>query len=218
MAEVCITDPPYSVDYENLSRERGRETKKEAGEKYKDQSAENILKFISLIPSDTLVMSYLFNKQFHPLADLTRDWDLLYECIWLKSHFAYIQGRNYQPKHEPILIFRRKKHDKTIFNVPANASTVFEFDKPAKNPDHPTSKPVELYMKLVEYQSNAGGIVYEPFSGSGTTMIACENLGRKCRGCEIDPGYVAVILQRYKDTFPDKEIRLIADNAGDQKP
>ena len=51
-------------------------------------------------------------------------------------------------------------------------------------------------------------------SSSGTTMIACENLGRKCRGCEIDPGYVAVELQRYKDTFPDKEIRLIKDNAG----
>jgi hypothetical protein len=49
----------------------------------------------------------------------------------------------------------------------------------------------------------------EPFTGTGTTMIACENMGRKCRGCEIDPGYVAVILQRYKDTFPGKEIKLI---------
>jgi len=211
MAEVCITDPPYSVDYENQSREPGRKTKKELGEPYHDQKSDQILRFIDLIPSDVLVMSYPINKHFHMLSDMTRDWELLYDCVWVKSHFAYIMGRNYQPKHEPVLIFRKKKHGKTIFNVPANASTVFEFDKPAKNPDHPTSKPVELYMKLVEYQSNPDGVVYEPFSGSGTTMIACENLGRKARGIEIDPGYVAVILERFKTTFPDKEIRLMGD-------
>jgi DNA modification methylase len=55
----------------------------------------------------------------------------------------------------------------------------------------------------------AGDVVLEPFLGTGTTMIACENLGRKCRGCEIDPGYVAVILERFKTTFSNKEIKLL---------
>ena len=61
-------------------------------------------------------------------------------------------------------------------------------------------------------KNHQSDIVYDPFLGSGTTMIACENLGRKARGIEIDPGYVAVILERFKTTFPDKEIRLIQDD------
>jgi DNA modification methylase len=65
-------------------------------------------------------------------------------------------------------------------------------------------------MFSISNHSTPAGIVFEPFTGTGTTMIACENLGRKCRGCELDPGYVAVILQRYKDTFPGKEIKLIS--------
>ena len=68
---------------------------------------------------------------------------------------------------------------------------------------------VELVSLAISHATITGGYSCRSFLGSGTTMIACENLGRKCRGCEIDPGYVAVILQRYKDTFPDKEIKLL---------
>ena len=69
-------------------------------------------------------------------------------------------------------------------------------------------KPVELIGALISNSSLSGEIVLDPFLGSGTTMIACENLGRKCRGCEIDPGYVAVILQRYKDTFKKEPVLM----------
>lgn len=78
---------------------------------------------------------------------------------------------------------------------------------------HPAMFPVGLPVAYLEAITNNNDPVYDPFLGSGTTMIACENLGRKCRGCEIDPGYVAVELQRYKDTFPGKEIRLIKENS-----
>ena len=74
---------------------------------------------------------------------------------------------------------------------------------------HIAAFPLELPLRNIRLYSQIKESVYDPFLGSGTTMIACENLGRKCRGCEIDPGYVAVILQRYKDTFPGKEIKLI---------
>lgn len=68
-----------------------------------------------------------------------------------------------------------------------------------KNADHPAQFPIEIPTGYIEAMTMVGGIVADPFLGSGTTMIACENLGRKCRGCEISPKYVAVILQRYKD-------------------
>jgi site-specific DNA-methyltransferase (adenine-specific) len=76
-------------------------------------------------------------------------------------------------------------------------TTVWEIDRPTKSPEHPTMKPVELVARAVENSSLPGEIVYEPFSGSGTTLMACEALGRRCRAVEIAPGYVAVALERW---------------------
>lgn len=75
---------------------------------------------------------------------------------------------------------------------------------------HTCPKPVSLWEKLIEKQSNHGGIVYEPFSGSGTTIVACQNLGRKCRAIEISPAYVAVALERMATAFPELEIKKVA--------
>ena len=116
----CITDPPYSVNYENLKRRKDEPTRAERGDTYKDPPAEDVLKFINIIPSDVLVMSYPVNKHFHLLSDMTKEWELLYDCVWVKHHFAFIMSRRYQPKHEPILIFRKKKYKNSYFNVPSN--------------------------------------------------------------------------------------------------
>jgi DNA modification methylase len=71
--------------------------------------------------------------------------------------------------------------------------------KGAERHDHPTPKPVALIERMIKSSAPARGLVYDPFMGSGTTLIACENLGRICYGCELDPGYVAVTLQRWAD-------------------
>jgi DNA modification methylase len=199
-AVACVTDPPYSVGYENQSREVGRKTRKETGDSYKDpEDAGQFLKdLFATIPSDLVVMTYPVDKDFHDLSDATREWDMMYECVWVKNHFAYVLGKRYQQKHEPILIFRRKGGEST-FNVPSDQSTIFEYDKPSKNPDHPTPKPVELYKKLVEYHSDQGNTIFEPFGGSGTTLIACEATGRIARVMEISPQYCDVILKRWED-------------------
>lgn len=204
-AIAAITDPPYSVGYENQAREPGRKTRKQGGDTYTDPvSAEDLLVgFIGELPSDVLVMSYPFNKHFDALHKATQGWDLLYELVWVKHHFAFVIGRRYQPQHEPILIFRRKG-GKSTFNVPNNQSTVFEFDKAAKNEDHPTPKPVGLYELLVEYQSDEGDNVFEPFCGSGTTLIACEKTKRKCFATEIDPHYCDVIVARWEKYTGEK--------------
>jgi DNA modification methylase len=209
----CITDPPYSVNYENLKRRKDEPTRAERGDTYKDPPAEDVLKFINIIPSDVLVMSYPVNKHFHLLSDMTKEWELLYDCVWVKHHFAFIMSRRYQPKHEPILIFRKKKYKNSYFNVPSNQSTVFEFDKPARNVDHPTIKPIELYTTLVNYHSKHNQNIYEPFCGSGTTLIACEKTNRKCYGMEIDPHYCDVIVKRWEDYTGNKAERFEAASA-----
>ena len=137
----------------------------------------------------------------------------MYDCVWVKNNFAFNMRRRYQQKHEMILIMRRKKHKHIgTWNVPNNQSTVFEFDKPAANVDHPTIKPIGLYLLLVEYHSNRGDLIYEPFCGSGTTLIASEQLGRTCYAMELQPQYVQVCIQRYLDFTGRDDVTIERDN------
>ena len=195
---LCLTDPPYSVAYEQQEREPGRQTRQDKGDAYADPKDAGVLlrEFISLLPTDFLVMTYAFNRHFHELAEATAGWDMLYECVWVKQHFAFVIGRRYQPKHEPILFFRRNG-GKAIFNVPPEQSTVFEYDRAAANPDHPTPKPLAMWEALLGYHSEVGSAVYDPFLGSGTTLIAAEKLGRVCYGIEVEPRYVDVTCRRW---------------------
>jgi len=87
--------------------------------------------------------------------------------------------------------------------------TVWDEDRNQSNEHHPTEKPVPVILRPVRNSSESGDVVLDFFLGSGTTMIACENLIRKCRGLEISPNYCAVILQRMKDAFPSIEIEKL---------
>lgn len=197
-AVSCITDPPYSVNYQELKRAPQIRTRKQKGDTYIEpiDPASFLMNLFANIPSDLVVMTYPVDKHFQSLAKATELWDLLYECVWVKNHFAFTIGKRYQQQHEPILIFRRK-NGKSTFNVPSDQSTVFTYDKPSKSPDHPTPKPVELYEKLIMYQSNDADLVYEPFGGSGTTLIAAEKTNRRCYVMEMAPQYCHVILDRW---------------------
>ena len=78
------------------------------------------------------------------------------------------------------------------------ASTVLEFDKPSRSEEHPTMKPVKLFAYLVRNSSRRGDLVLDPFGGSGTTVVACEQLGRRCATMELDPHYASVIVDRWE--------------------
>lgn len=85
-------------------------------------------------------------------------------------------------------------------------TTVWQIDRPTASPEHPTMKPVELVVRAVQNSSKNVDIIFDPFVGSGTTIVACENLKRRCRAIEIAPPYCAVVLQRMKDAFPEISI------------
>ena len=125
-------------------------------------------------------------------------------------------GTNYTNRHEFILFLNRTPKQTKMTSSPKGLKQVHGIANVQRfnvlqNNDrlHNAGKPIPLESVFISASTVKGESVIDFFLGSGTTMIACENLGRKCRGCEIDPGYVAVILQRYKDTFPGKEIKLI---------
>ena len=135
---------------------------------------------------------------------------------WVKDHFT-LGGNDFQSAKELAIYgigegkFERSEddeasdsqyaiysrgHDGKFTNV-RSLSNVWFFDKPRKSAEHPTMKPVGLCAKGVLAMSEPGDIVFDPFLGSGSTLIACEQTGRRCFGCELDPKYCDVIRKRY---------------------
>lgn len=118
---------------------------------------------------------------------------------WVKNNATFSpMGVCYHWQAEPIF-FGWLPNGAHRFYGGRTQTTVWNIDRPSKSPEHPTMKPVELVARAVENSSIPGEIVYDPFSGSGTTIAACEQLGRRCRAVEIALGYVAVALQRWAD-------------------
>ena len=116
--------------------------------------------------------------------------------IWMKNAPTFSMGRlDYDYQHEPILLTWGKRHKRPMQGD--HKTSVWKIDKPRVSPDHPTMKPVELVVNALLNNSDKGDITYEPYSGSGTALIACEQLSRQCRAVEISPAYVAVALERW---------------------
>jgi DNA modification methylase len=125
--------------------------------------------------------------------------------IWNKSHFAIGRG-SYHQKHEPCW-FAVRKGSKANWIGDRKQTTVWDISKPQKNDTgHSTQKPLECMMKPI--QNHESEFVYEPFSGSGTTMIACEQLDRKCLAIELNPAYVAVTLERWSTLTDQQPVKL----------
>ncbi len=126
--------------------------------------------------------------------------------IWNKNQAQFgAIGAQYKTKHEPCY-YLFKKGKAPNWKGPTNEVTVWDVDRNRVNENHPTEKPVECMARPI--RNHDSEFVYEPFSGSGTTIIACEQLGRKCRAIEISPGYVAVAIQRWTDATGKEPKRL----------
>ena len=116
-------------------------------------------------------------------------------CIWVKN--GLVLGRSpYQWRHEPCL-FGWKQKGKHQWYGDRKQTTVWEYDKPRASKDHPTMKPVNLMSYPIKNSTMTNGIVLDPFLGSGSTLIACCETDRVCRGIELDPKFVDCIVKRY---------------------
>jgi DNA modification methylase len=123
--------------------------------------------------------------------------------IWKKNCPTFSMGRlDYDYQHEPILLTWGKRHKRPMLG--AHKTSVWEVDKPRENKAHPTMKPVELYINGFLNNSDPGDVVFDPYCGSGTCIIAAEQTGRLARGIEISPHYCDVIVKRWME-FTGKE-------------
>lgn len=204
---LMVTDPPYGVNYDPNWRSDLDPVKRATGKVANDDRADWAETY-ALFPGDVVyvwhdwkaypvVMKGLSDCGFQERAQI----------IWVKPHFVLSRG-HYHPRHEPCVYAVKKtanghwsgdRKQDTVWEI---ANGTFQGGK-AKAEDektgHGTQKPVECMRRPIENNSSPGQAIYEPFSGSGSTIIACEMTGRSCHALEINPSYIDVAVKRWQN-------------------
>ncbi|MBG9980453.1 site-specific DNA-methyltransferase [Facklamia lactis] len=195
LANLVVTDPPYNVDYEGAAG-KIQNDKMEHHAFYEFLLAaftqmENVMTneaSIYVFHADT--EGYNFRRAFQETG-----FYLSGTCIWKKN--SLVLGRSpYQWQHEPVL-FGWKKKGKHRWYSGRKETTIWEYDKPKRNKEHPTMKPIPLMAYPIMNSSTSNSIVLDPFGGSGSTLIACEQIDRICYTMELDEKFADVIVKRY---------------------
>lgn len=214
-ARLMITDPPYGVSYESAGR-RGKDNQ-HAAITNDELDGDALEKFFTRCFSAVRALLapgaayYVTGPQGGNMLLLLllgmRAAGMMgrHELIWAKNQIVFGRG-DYHYQHEPIIYGwiegagHCKVEDRT-------QSSVWQIDKPRRSDLHPTMKPVELYARAMRNSSARGALVLEPFAGSGTALIAAEQLGRKVAAAELDPRYCDVIIERWQNLSGGKAVR-----------
>ncbi len=203
LANLTVTDPPYNVNYEGSAGKIKNDNME--GGKFYQFLFDAFTNMEKAMANDASI--YVFHADTEGLnfrkAFADAGFYLSGTCIWKKQ--SLVLGRSpYQWQHEPCL-FGWKKNGKHQWYSDRKQTTIWEFDKPKKNGDHPTMKPVPLIAYPIQNSSMSNCIVLDPFGGSGSTLIACEQTDRICHTIELDEKYCDVIVKRYIEQVGSSE-------------
>ena len=212
-ANLIVTDPPYGVSFKSSDGLSIKNDNLKEGEFYNFllSAFKNMADFLEKGGS-----AYVFHADTEGLnfrkAFIDAGFHLSGCCIWVKN--SLVLGRSdYQWQHEPVLygFLKNGKHYWSK-NAGRKQTTIWNFDKPKKNSNHPTSKPLDLLSYPIGNSSHENAIVIDTFGGSGSTLMACERTNRICNTMELDEKYASVILRRYvEDTGDSKNVFVIRD-------
>jgi DNA modification methylase len=212
LANLVVTDPPYNVNYEgsagkikndNMGNEAFYEFLLDAFKNTEMAMAKDASIYVFHADTEGLNFRKAFSEAGFYLSGT---------CIWKKQ--SLVLGRSpYQWQHEPVL-FGWKMSGKHNWYADRKQTTIWEFEKPKKNADHPTMKPVALVAYPILNSSLSNCIVLDPFGGSGSTLIACEQTDRICYTIELDEKYCDVIVKRYIEQVGSSDgVYLLRDNS-----
>lgn len=194
-ANLVVTDPPYNVNYEGTAGKIKNDNL--ADEKFYQFLFDAFSNIEKVMADDASI--YVFHADTEGLnfrkAFADAGFYLSGCCIWKKP--SLVLGRSpYQWQHEPCL-YGWKKSGKHQWYADRKQTTIWEFEKTKKNTDHPTMKPIPLLAYPIQNSSMSNTLVLDPFGGSGSTLIACEQTDRDCYTIELDEKYCDVIVKRY---------------------
>ena len=210
-ADMVFTDPPYNVDYTGKTADALKiQNDKMEGGAFRAFLTDAFARMVeSSKPGAPAYVCHADTEGYNFRGAFADAGWLLKQCIiWEKHHF--VMGRqDYQWQHEPILYGWKPGPHR--FYGGRNLTTIWKVDRPMANREHPTMKPVALVAQAVKNSTKGGDIVLDLFLGSGTTLIACEQLGRTCYGMEISPQYCQVIIDRWEKLTGQKVERVDGD-------
>lgn len=197
-ANLLLTDPPYGVSFKSSS---GLTIQNDS---IKDEDFYSFLKSAFSAAVDCLekgAAAYIFHADTEGLnfrrAFVDAGFHLAGCCIWVKD--SLVLGRSdYQWQHEPVL-YGFLQNGKHSWYSDRKQTTIWNFAKPKKNANHPTSKPLDLLSYPIQNSTQENAVVLDTFGGSGSTLMACELTNRICYTMELDEKYASVILRRYVD-------------------
>ena len=210
-ANLILTDPPYGVSFKSSSGLTIQNDSMKNDEFYNFLLAAFKNMVAHLEPGGG---AYVFHADTEGLnfrkAFIDAGLHLAGCCIWVKN--SLVLGRSdYQWQHEPVL-YGFLQNGKHKWFSDRKQTTIWNFDKPKRNENHPTSKPLDLLAYPLKNSTQANAIVLDTFGGSGSTLMACENSNRICYTMELDEKYASVILRRYvEDTGDNENVYVIRD-------
>jgi DNA modification methylase len=220
---LMVTDPPYGVVYDAQWRsapgsagphaEGTKRNKSAAYGKVENDDKADWREAWALFPGDVAYVWHAGNMA-HIVAEslLSTGLEIRAQIIWAKNQLVIGRG-DYHPQHEPCWYAVRKGR-KGHYCGDRKQTTIWNIDKPRKSETgHSTQKPVECMKRPIVNNSSPGQAIYDPFLGSGTTLIACEMEGRACHGLELSPAYCDVIVKRWEDFTGLKAQRITAEEA-----
>ena len=212
-ANMVFTDPPYGVSYEGGVIHGNKINTDHKREMLKNDDIDIYGKFIPLlnevIEDGAIYIFYATVNTYELLKPLKDNGiELNSIIVWNKINTGYADmNSNYKNKYEPCFYGKRKGR-KLNFVGATNECTVWDIEKDRNNTLHPTQKPIALPARAIKNSSKKGEIVLDLFGGSGSTLIACEQLDRVCYICELDPKYCDVIVKRWETLTGKKAVKL----------
>lgn len=208
LADMVVTDPPYNVAYKGKTKDALEIENDNMGDK---DFYQFLYDFYTALGAYSKAGGAWYvwhaDSEGANFRQAMKDAGIMVkQClIWVKQ--TMVMGRqDYQWKHEPCL-YGWKEGAAHSWYSDRKQTTVLNFDRPSRNAEHPTMKPIELFSYQINNSSKIGDIVADAFGGSGTTMVACEQLKRKARLVEFDPRYCQVIVDRMKKLDPNLIIK-----------
>ena len=203
-ANLIVTDPPYGVSFKSSDGLTIQNDSIQGDDFYQFlyKAFKNMADHLEKGGA-----AYVFHADTEGLnfrkAFIDAGFHLAGVCIWVKN--SLVLGRSdYQWQHEPVL-YGFLKNGKHPWYSDRKQTTIWNYDKPKRNKNHPTSKPLDLLGYPIQNSSQENSIVLDTFGGSGSTMMACQQTGRICYMMELDEKYASVILRRYVEDFGDEE-------------
>ena len=208
-ADMLLTDPPYNVDYTGKTKDALKiQNDKMDNDSFRQFLRDSFASADSVMRAGAVFYIWHADSEGYNFRGACADnnWKVRECLIWNKN--SMVLGRqDYQWKHEPCL-YGWKDGASHLWASDRKQTTVLNFDRPIRADLHPTMKPISLFAYQIGNNTHEGDAVLDLFGGSGSTLIACEQLNRKCFMCELDPHYVDVIIERWENLTGNKAVLL----------